>query len=244
MKKTELVALGFLSALCVTSSSAVADATDGVETLALQAAPSLVGTWASKVSTTADLTVPLAGANPSKVELTLKLNVAATAGGQVSADVQICGLSTDSPNLKVDYSKLLPYLKTSISIPAAGATLGGKLALPDLVFRVGQDAAGASVDTDGDKNPGATLPVVALGILTINSYTGLDLNFKLDANWTDADTISGNGVFSGTGKVFGSNNPLLTGGTISVVQTKVPQPFAAKRVAGDPSCADLAKLAL
>jgi hypothetical protein len=202
----------------------------------------LSGTWAARVKTAAKITAPLIGASNGPVDLGIKLFVKRS-GGTLTADVQLCALTTDSANLKVDYSKALQYMKVTISEPDFVATVGGKVPLPLINVLVGIDAAGAAVDTDGDTNPGTTLPVVALGLLPINSYTGLNLKINLDATLKSADLIEGTSTFGGTGKIFGSNFPLLSAGELLVEQTQNPTAFSAKRIAGDVTCADaMAKL--
>lgn len=249
MKKWSRVAqLMSLQALLATGCAATdaelvgGDEESAVAQQAASAGADLSGTWAARVKTAAKITAPLIGASNGPVDLGIKLFVK-RGGGQLTADVQICALTTDSANLKVDYSKVLQYMKVSISEPDFAATVGGKVPLPPINVLVGIDAAGASVDTDGDGNPGATLPVVALGLLPINSYTGLNLKINLDATLKSADVIEGTSTFGGTGKIFGSNFPLLSAGELLVEQTQNPTTFSAKRVAGDVTCADaMAKL--
>lgn len=204
---------------------------------AQDAAISLVGTWGTKVNTSADIVVPVAGTSPANIQLALRLDVREEAG-KLAADVEICQLTTDSASFKVDYAKLLQYLKTEIAIPATSPAIGAKLGLPDLVFKIGIDDAGKAVDTDADTKPGVTMPATALGALAINAYTGLVMTVKLDASLSAADTIVGNGTFSVAGTIFGSSFPLLSSGSINVTQ-KAPAAFTAKRFEGSVGCAEL-----
>lgn len=200
-------------------------------------AGSLVGTWGTKVTTAAEFTLPIVGAAAANIQVALRLDVREEAG-KLSADVAICQLSTESPSFKVDYTKLLQYLKNEVSIPSASFAAGEKLALPDLVFTAGLDGAAKAVDTDGDTKPGVTMPATALGALAINAYVGLTMTIKLDATVKDADTIAGAGSFGVVGTIFGSNFPLLSSGVINITQ-KTPAPFTAKRFDGSLSCAEL-----
>jgi len=220
-----------------------ADEDEGV-VLAQQAAAGggvdLTGTWFARVKTSVKITAPLIGASTAPSELAIKLFVQ-RANGTLNIAAQICKLQTDSANLKIDYVKVLPYMKVAASEPDFEAAIGAKVPLPTLNFRIGIDAAGASVDVDGDKNAGGTLPIVALGLLGINSYTGLNLSIAMDATLKAADLIEGTSNFAGSGKIFGSNNPLLTAGEFVVEQMTNPTTFTSKRLAGDVSCADLLK---
>lgn len=201
-------------------------------------AVSLEGTWAAKVNTTADFTVPLVGTTPADVVVAVRLDVK-NVNGQFQTDVELCQLSTDSASLKVDYSKALQYFKGNFSLPVQSFTAGDKLPLPDITILVGQDDAGKSVDVDNDGKPGVTLPSTALGVLKLNAYTGLKLTLKLDAT-VGATAISGTGLLNSAGTIFGSDNALVTGGALNVVQ-KAPAAFTAKHLAGSVSCADVLK---
>lgn len=207
------------------------ETTDGID---------LTGTWGSRVRTNAKITAPVIGASDAPVDLAIKLLVKRT-GGQISADVQICSLVSDSPSLKIDYSKMLPFMKQTVSAPDFEATAGSKVPLPPLVFRVGLSEGGGAVDVDGDTRPGGLLPIVALGLIPIQTYAGISLSISMDATVRSIDLIDGTAKFAGTGKIFGSNSPLLTGGELAVEQTLNPTPFAAKHFAGDVSCAELLK---
>lgn len=200
---------------------------------------SLEGTWGSKVNTTADFTVPLVGTTPANVTVALRLDVKQV-NGQLNADVELCSLTTDSASLKVDYTKAIQYFKGAVSIPASTFTAGSKLPLPEIDILVGQDADGKSVDVDADGKPGVTLPSTALGVLKLNAYTGLKLSLKLDATVTSADAIAGTGLLNSVGTIFGSDNALVTAGSLNVTQ-KTPAQFTAKHFAGSVSCADLLK---
>ena len=196
----------------------------------------LTGTWFAKVKTKANITAPIVGVAASDVDLALKLFVS-QADGQLKADVAICNLATNSPTLVLGFDRVEPYIKLTESVPAFEATIGGKVPLPDVTFHIGQDAAGTAVDVDNDKNPGGTVGAIALGLVPLDAYIGLDLSIKMDATLADAQTVTGTAVFAGKGTVFGSNFPLLTSGTVEVVQTLTPTAFTAKRYPGDVPCA-------
>jgi hypothetical protein len=198
----------------------------------------LTGTWFAKVKTKADIRVPIVGVAPSDVDLALKLFVKRE-GGKLSADVAICNLATTSASLVLGFDRVEPFIKLTESIPDFEATVGGKVPLPDVVFNIGQDAAGTAVDLDGDTFPGGTVGVIALGLLPLDAYVGLKLKITMDATLADPETVTGNATFSGDGNVFGSNFPLLTSGFVTVTQTLMPTPFSAKHYAGDVACAEL-----
>ena len=202
-------------------------------------AVSLEGTWAAKVKTTADFTVPLVGTTLADVAVAVRLDVKEE-NGQLNTVVELCELTTDSASLKVDYSKAIQYFKGSISIPSQSFAAGDKLPLPEINILVGQDDAGKSVDVDNDGKAGVTLPSTALGVLKLNAYTGLKLTLKLDATLASADSITGNGLLNSVGTIYGSDNALVTGGALNVVQ-KGPAPFNAKHFAGSVSCVDVLK---
>ena len=231
-----------LCALCSGGTAAAQEAVDTEEELAPQDDAEddvdVTGTWSVSMNTTAQIAAPLIGASATNVQLRMKLRVTEEAGG-LRADYQICRLSTDSSTLKVDYTPFLPFLTTSSAVPAFEARVGGSLPLPDLTFRVGQSASGAGVDQDNDRHPGATLPVTALGLLKMDAYMGMTMNVKLSAVLKDLDTVEGTATFGATGKVFGSSSPLLPSGEIRVTATEANPKFTAKRVAGDPTCAQL-----
>lgn len=198
----------------------------------------LTGTWFAKVKTKADIRVPIVGSAPSDVDLALKLFVK-RADGRLVADVAICNLATTSPSLVLGFDRVEPYIKLTESIPDFTAAVGGKVPLPEVLFHIGQDAKGTAVDVDNDKQPGGTVGAIALGLVPIDAYVGLDLKITMDATLKDAETVTGTATFGGTGTVFGSNFPLLTSGFITVVQTQTPTDFVAKHYAGDLPCAEL-----
>jgi hypothetical protein len=198
----------------------------------------LTGTWFAKVKTKANITAPIVGVAASDVDLALKLFVSQT-DGQLKADIAICNLATNSPTLVLGFDRVEPYIKLTESVPTFEATIGGKVPLPNVTFHIGQDAAGTPVDIDSDKNPGGTVGVIALGLIPLDAYIGLDLGITMDATLADPQTVTGTATFNGKGNVFGSNFPLLTAGAVDVTQTLTPTAFTAKRFAGDVPCAEL-----
>jgi len=230
------------SAMCALLGCASADDAESSEddaVLAQQAAPvDLTGTWGVAMTASSEMTAPLVGKSPSTAALAMRFAVRKD-GEQYRADVQICKLSTDSSTVKVDYVNVLPHLKTSLLVPAFEPTVGGTVPFPNFVFRVGQDQAGAALDADGDGRPAITVPVVALGLISINAYTGFELKVNLDAVLKDASTIQGKYSFGAVGKVFGSSSPLLPPGELLVTQTDTTATYSAKRFDGELSCAQL-----
>ena len=76
----------------------------------------------------------------------------------------------------------------------------------------------------------------------VGEFLGLiSLSISMDATVRSQDLIDGTAKFAGTGKIFGSNSPLLTGGDLSVEQTLNPTPFVAEHFTSDLSCAELSK---
>jgi hypothetical protein len=218
-----------------------AEVSEDVSALAQEAGGvDLTGTWGVAMTASSEMTAPLIGKSASKAALTMRFYVSKE-GEQYRADVQICRLNTDSATVKIDYVNVLPQLKTSIVVPTFEPAIGGKVPFPNFVFRVGQDQAGASIDADRDGKPGATTPVVALGLLSINAYAGFELKVSLDALLKDAGTIQGGYSFGAVGKVFGSNSPLLPPGELRVTQTQPNASYTAKRFDGDIPCAELVK---
>ena len=168
----------------------------------------LNGTWGIAMTTSSEMTAPLIGKSASTAKLAMRLYVHEEAG-QYRADVQICRLSTDSATVKIDYANVLPFMKTTVSVPPFEPALGGEVPLPDLVFRIGQDGAGAAVDVDNDGRPAITVPIVALGLLSMKAYTGFELKVGLEAKLVDAQTIQGSYAFSAVGKGVRLESPLL-----------------------------------
>lgn len=241
MRKLELL-FGMVAAGCAAGCAPAEDAevsAQEVSVLAQQAdGIDMTGTWGVAMSAASELTAPLIGKSPSTAALTMRFHVTKE-GKEYRADVQICKLNTDSSTVKIDYVNVLPHLKASLEVPAFEPTVGGDVPFPDFVFRVGQDEAGVAIDADQDGRRAVTVPVVALGLLSMNAYTGFELKVSLDATLTDPDTIKGSYSFGAVGQVFGSNSLLLPAGALSVVQTDTTATYSAKRFAGNLSCADL-----
>src|SRR5262249_20912747 len=155
-----------------------------------------------------------------------------------SGTLQICRLNTvTTPNassLVVTFTpQVLATLVTTATEPAFSAMVGQAVPLPTVTIRTGIDAAGNSVDSDMDGNPGVTIPSNVGGILQVDAYTGLTITNGIMGTLTDASTITGTASFSSTGVVFGSNNPVLTSGNIDVTPSSNAIPFTATKLAGD-----------
>ena len=130
-------------------------------------------------------------------------------------------------------------LTTSFSEADFTATVGQAVPTPNIEILSGMDAMGKQIDQDNDKHPGVTLPSNIGGILAINAYVGLDIKVALKSTLTDPSTITGTTSFTTSGNVFGSNNPLLTSGTISVAPTSSNVAFTAKKIPGAVACSSV-----
>jgi hypothetical protein len=203
----------------------------------------LTGTWISRVQTMGSITAPVVGTTAANIDIVLRLLVSQSAS-TFTGTVQICRLNpVTTPNassLVVTFTPtVLATLVTTVTEPSFTATVGAAVPLPAVKILTGIDASGASVDSDNDGHPGDTIPANVGGILALNAYTGLTIQTSLTASLTDASTITGTASFSSTGTVFGSDNAILTSGSINVTPSSTSIPFSATKLAGDVSCADV-----
>lgn len=192
--------------------------------------------WVVQAATKATIVTALSGEVPADLSYTLKLG-APDANGQTP--MEVCALSIGSPQFKLDPAKLLPFLKASITIPPFATTSGTKVEIADIVIPIGVDPASKPLDIDKDAKPGVTMVASALGLLNMDVYVGIRMSFVLDAKVQDAATLTGTATFGVAGNIFGSSFPLLGPGPLTVKQTTAAQPFTAKKVPGDTTCAQI-----
>jgi len=204
----------------------------------------LTGTWISEVKTSGQLAVPLVGMTAANIDLIIALQLS-KAAGKLNGVFSICKLTTvTTPNassLTVQFTpKVISTLTTTMSENDFTAMVGQPVPVPALEILSGETAGGVSVDADADNHPGVTIPSNIGGILPINAYVGLDIKVAMKATTlTNANTITGTTSFTTDGKVFGSNNALLTMGTISVTPSSSSIAFTATKLAGAVACSDV-----
>jgi hypothetical protein len=203
----------------------------------------LAGTWIADVQSPGTVTVPLAGTVNANLRFVIRLFVAPTTG-TLNMTFDICKLTVvttpDPKTLSVTFTPaVLATLTTSASEPAPVVNVGDAVPIPALTILSGVDASGNRVDADADSHPGVTLPGNVFGTIALNAYAGLTVNASFSPKLTAPDAISGTASFAATGKVFGSDNPLVTGGDMSVTPTPSDVPFTAKLLPGDVPCADV-----
>src|SRR5262249_24778491 len=139
----------------------------------------LNGTFVSHVTTTGMITVPLIGARAANIDLVLRL-VNTTSGDTVSSHLELCPVNTVTTgnslvvNIPTSITALLVDTQT---IPPQTVTIGGPLTLPAFTVVVGEDAGGNPVDSDGDGNPGVSIPTVLLGS-TETAFSSLDIELS------------------------------------------------------------------
>jgi hypothetical protein len=160
--------------------------------------------------------------------------------------MQICRLNpvtTPATALVVTFSPaVISTLQTGITIPSFTPAIGAAVPVPPTTIRTGENGAGMSVDSDSDGNPGVTIPANVGGLIMLNAYAGLTINTTLNGTLTNATTITGTASFTSTGTVFGSDNPLLTMGSINVTPSSSAIPFSATRLAGNVPCTTVASM--
>ncbi|HEX7669456.1 MAG TPA: hypothetical protein VF395_07735 [Polyangiaceae bacterium] len=205
----------------------------------------LSGTWIAEVKTVATESLPIVGNADSNLRLVLRFLVS-RAGDTLNATFDICDLTTvttpDPKQLSVTFTPaVLATLTTATSEAAPSVMVGDPVPLPKLTIRSGVDLSGKPVDSDADSHPGVTLPGNIGGVLPVNAYVGLTIESSLSPKLTTTDSIEGTATFSAKGTIFGSDNPLLTSGTISVAPKAQDVPFTARRLAGDVPCSDVLK---
>jgi len=203
----------------------------------------LSGTWISHVTTAGTITAPVVGTTAANIDIVLRLVVTQTAT-TLDGTLQICRLNpVTTPNassLVVTFTPaVLATLQTTVSEPAFTAMIGQPVPLPPVTILTGQNAAGMSVDSDMDGNPGVTIPSNVGGIIQLNAFTGLTINTSLTSTLTNATTITGTASFASTGVVFGSDNPILTSGNINVTPSSNAIPFTATKLAGNVPCSEV-----
>jgi len=205
----------------------------------------LSGTWTADVQTVGTLTVPLAGTVNANLRFVIRL-VVTGAADTLNATFDICKLTVvttpDPKTLSVTFTPaVVATLSTSVSESAPVVNVGDAIPIPAITIRSGIDSSGSSIDADADSHPGVTIPANVGGALPLNAYSGLTIQASLSPTLTAPDGISGTATFSAVGKVFGSDNPLLTSGDITVAPQSKDVPFTANRLSGDVPCAEVLK---
>jgi hypothetical protein len=202
----------------------------------------LTGTWISEVKAAGTISAPLINP-PAAVNIDLVIRMSLTkAGGQLKGTFQICKLTTtstpDPTTLAVTFTPaVIATLQTTFSETDFTAMVGAAVPTPTIEILSGEDAKGNAVNSDGDKNPGDTLSTsIAGGLIAFDAYVGLDIKTTLNSTLTNATTITGTTSFTTSGKVFGSNPPYVTSGTITVAPNSTSIPFTATKLAGDVLC--------
>ncbi len=203
----------------------------------------LSGTWISDVTAEATESGPIIGATDANLELVFRL-VYKKSGDTLNGTYEICKLtSVTTPNPKTLVVTFPPAviatLKTETSQPDPLVVVGDAVPIPDITLLSGIDASGKPVDADMDSHPGVTLPTSLGGTLSLNGYIGVTVKAKFVSTLTDVDTLEGTGTVSADGLIFGSDNPLLNSGTISIVPKSDHIPFTAMRLAGDVPCSEV-----
>ena len=212
--------------------------------------PDITGTWVTKIVTAGNITTTLVSST-ANIEAVIRLNITQS-GGNFVHKLEICKLSTPTtpdPNaLRVTYSPaMLATMAATASIPVYTPTIGGPVTIPQFVIQTGSNkvcsgscVASDFVDSDGDGQPGVTLPVLVGNLLPMNAYGALTTTINLSgATLQDAETIGGAAAFSTQGQVL-RTNPVLVEGPISVVPSTPTTPVTAKRLAGDVPCSTVA----
>lgn len=203
----------------------------------------IAGTWISEIKTAGNEMVPIVGSTAANIDLVIRLAVTESAG-TLDGQLDICRLNaTTTPNassLVVTFTPaVLATLMGTGTEPAFTAKVGEAVPFPSITILSGVNASGTSVDADSDGHPGVTIPSDIGGLISLDAYVGLTIKTTLTSTLTDADTITGTTNFSTNGTVFGSNNTLLTSGTISVTPSSTAVPFTATRLDGDVPCSQV-----
>ena len=213
------------------------------------AGPDITGTWATKVQAPGNLNI-LLGNFAVNIQTTIRL-VITKPGADYLEKIEICKLATpttpDATLLATTYPPAA--VKTMFATAPFSATpaIGGALPLPLQTIQTGSTIAchGSClptdfVDSDADGKPGITLPASIGPISTsLDAYVALTIPVGLTGGvLTDANTITGGGVFSAAGQFHSTSNPSLPAtGTIDVATTAASTPVSIKKMGtGDVPC--------
>jgi len=204
------------------------------------AAITLDGTFASHVTTTGTLVVPLVGANAANIDIVLRI-FNSTSGSTVTSHLEFCRLNTATTNGNLVLNiptNITALLVNDQSSAVQNLTVGGTVTLPTFAITVGQNAAGNQVDADVDGNPGVSIPTLLQGSNeTLFSSLVIGLSFP-SATLADANTISGQLGFTTTGTVFGGS-PLNLTGNLSVTPATPTVAFTSARLSGNVPCSQV-----
>jgi hypothetical protein len=205
----------------------------------------LTGTWIADVQTKGTESVPVAGTVDANIRIVMRLVLTETASAlDVRYDIcELTAVSTPDPTaLGVTFTPaVIATLTTTVSEPFTPVSVGDAIGLPPLTILSGIDGSGNAVDADADTHPGVTVPGTTWNNTSVNAYVGLTIQTTPSPKLTAPDAMGGTVSFAANGKVFGSDNPLLTSGDISVVPDSTAIPFTAKLLAGDVPCSDVLK---
>jgi len=214
--------------------------------------PDITGTWVTKLVTPGQISLPaIPLTTTANIEAVIRVHISQS-GGNFVHKLEICKLATPTtpdPNaLRVSYSPaMLATMGATASIPVYTPTVGGAVTIPQFVIQTGSNKVCSGscvesdfVDSDGDGQPGVTLPA-SVGIFTVQAYGALTTTINLSSSTlTDAQTIAGNAAFSTAGQVLRTNPPLLPSGAIQVQPSTPTTAVTAKRLAGDVPCSTVA----
>jgi hypothetical protein len=224
--------------------SGTGDAASGADAGAGGAA--VTGTWISQIQTTGAIQAPVVGSVDADIELVTRIVVTGSADA-LNERLEICRLQTTStPNasaLAVTYPPAaVAALNDARAQPSFVASVGSPFPVPTFTILAGLDASGQAVDADQDGNPGVTLPSNIGGVLAIDAYVGLKMDVSITATLNAPDTLNGTTSFAVSGTVFGSNNPVLSSGSINVVPASTEVPLTARRLDGDVPCSSVVSM--
>jgi len=205
----------------------------------------LSGTWISDVKTTGTESLPFITTVSANIEFVFRL-VLTSAGDTLNVRLDICRLtavSTPDPTaLGVTFTPaVIATMTTTGSEGTPVVNVGDPIPLPAFTMLSGITGSGTAVDADSDSHPGVTVPGTTWNNTSVNAYVGLTIQTSLSPTLSAQDSMSGTASFDCAGKIFGSDNALLTSGDISVAPDSKTIPFTAKRLAGDVPCSDVLK---
>jgi hypothetical protein len=203
----------------------------------------LSGTWIADVKAPGSETIPLVGVTPADIEFVVRLVVRESAT-TLNATFDVCKLSAvttpDPTTVVITFTPaVIATLTTTTTENTPIVNVNDAIPLPALTILSGVDPAGTSVDADSDTHPGVTIPGYAWGNTKVNAYVGLTVDASFKPTLSAADTMTGTMTFAANGKLFGSDNALLSSGDISVVTQNKDNPFTAKLLAGEVPCSQV-----
>jgi len=208
----------------------------------------MTGTWVQKVTYPGQMTVPT-GPTAVNIETTTRLVISRPSNFVYK--LEICKLATPTtPNpdsLVVTYgTAALATMVATASGPASDPAVGGTVTIPQMVIQTGSNkvctgscVATDFIDSDGDGQPGITLPSVLAKSIFFDAYVALTTTVpQATATLQDANTMVGTSSSSTAGQVLRFNPATFGPGPITVVPTNPSTPSTMKRATGgvDVSC--------